>query len=120
MTRSPLAHGQLCYLQIPADDVARSGAFYAAVFGWTVDGASFEAPGIIGQFSADRPPAVDAATGLLGWISVDRMDEALEHVRAHAGEPLEEPYADGPNRMLATVRDPAGNVIGVVEHHGAG
>ena len=34
-----LAHGQLCYLQIPARDVAVSARFYARVFGWTVDPA---------------------------------------------------------------------------------
>jgi len=52
----PLAHGQLCYLQIPAPDIARSAEVYAAVFGWHTDppGSGFEAPGLIGQWVADR------------------------------------------------------------------
>ena len=57
-----LAHGQLCYLQIPAYDVAASARFYGRVFGWRVDppGAGFEAPGLIGEWTTDRPPAPDS------------------------------------------------------------
>ena len=29
-----LAHGQICYLQIPAANRERAAAFYEAVFGW--------------------------------------------------------------------------------------
>ena len=118
MTSAPLVHGELCYLQIPAADVAATASFYEAVFGWKVElgYASFEAPGMIGQFTTDRAPAGDG--GILGWIHVERIEAALALVREHGGEPLEEPYADGPVRTLATVRDPGGNVIGVVEHRG--
>jgi predicted enzyme related to lactoylglutathione lyase len=44
-------HGQIGYLQLPAQDVARSAAFYQTVFGWSADlgHGSFEAPGMIGQ-----------------------------------------------------------------------
>ena len=49
-------HGAMGYLQIPAVDIARSADFYRAVFGWSVDltYASFEAPGMIGQWVSDR------------------------------------------------------------------
>jgi hypothetical protein len=111
-----MAHGEVCYLQIPARDPMASAAFYEQVFGWRVERPypSFEAPGIIGQWVDDRPPSADA--GILAWISVDRIADALVRVRAAGGETLEEPYADGPNRLLATVRDPAGNAVGLVEH----
>jgi hypothetical protein len=29
-------NGKLCYVEIPATDVAASAAFYAGVFGWTI------------------------------------------------------------------------------------
>ena len=114
--RTRIAHGELCYLQIPARDVDASGAFYEAVFGWRVERPhpSFEAPGVIGQWSTDIAPA--ATGGILGWINVDSIETALERVRANGGEVLEDPHRDGPARLLATVRDPAGNLLGVVEH----
>jgi len=54
-----LAHGQICYLQIPALDLMKSAEFYEKVFGWKIERPypSFEAPGLIGQWIADRPPA---------------------------------------------------------------
>jgi hypothetical protein len=32
-----LAHGQVCYLQLPAADRNRAAAFYRAVFGWQTE-----------------------------------------------------------------------------------
>ncbi len=32
-----LTNGQLCYLQIPALDIATSARFYEQIFGWSVD-----------------------------------------------------------------------------------
>jgi predicted enzyme related to lactoylglutathione lyase len=110
-----LKHGQVCYLQIPALDLVQSAAFYETIFRWRIERpyASFEAPGLIGQWVTDRPPA--AAGGVLAWISVDRIDETLASVVAAGGEVVEPPSADGP-RWLATIRDPAGNLIGVAQH----
>jgi predicted enzyme related to lactoylglutathione lyase len=110
-----LAHGQVCYLQIPAVDVVASAAFYERVFGWRIERPhpSFEAPGLIGQWVDDRPPAPSA--GLIVWISVDRIDDTLESVRANGGEIVDRPMPDGP-RWLATFRDPAGNLIGIAQH----
>ena len=112
---SGLAHGQVCYLQIPSVDMMKSAGFYETVFGWKIERPypSFEAPGLIGQWVDDRAPARDA--GLLAWINVDRIDEALELARSSGGEVVEPPSQDGP-RWLATIRDPAGNVLGIVQH----
>jgi predicted enzyme related to lactoylglutathione lyase len=52
---------------------------------------------------------------MLPWLNVDSMLEAMKLVRAYGGEVLEHPTPDGPDRLLATVRDPAGNVIGLVQ-----
>ncbi len=110
-----MTHGQVCYLQIPSLDLATSASFYEKVFGWKIERPypSFEAPGLIGQWVTDRPPA--ATGGLLAWINVERIEEALESVRASGGEVVELPSADGP-RWLATIRDPAGNLIGIAQH----
>jgi predicted enzyme related to lactoylglutathione lyase len=114
-TVSHVAPGQVCYLQIPALDPMKSAEFYEKVFGWRIERPypSFESPGLIGQWVSDRPPSSD--TGLLAWINVHGIDSVLEVVRASGGKVLQSPSPDGP-RWLATIRDPGGNVIGIVQH----
>jgi predicted enzyme related to lactoylglutathione lyase len=113
--RRDLTHGQVVYLQLPAADVATAAAFYQSVFGWRVEPPQpgFEAPGLIGQWVDDRPPAGDA--GPLLWISVDDIETALSLCREHGGDVVEDPSPDGP-RTLATITDPAGNRIGLAQH----
>jgi uncharacterized protein len=108
-------HGQVCYLQIPALDTMKSADFYEKIFGWRIERPypSFEAPGLIGQWVSERPPANES--GLLAWINVSGIDGVLELVRASGGDVLQPPSPDGP-RWLATIRDPAGNVLGIVQH----
>jgi predicted enzyme related to lactoylglutathione lyase len=110
-----LVRGQLCYLQIPALDITTSARFYERIFGWTVDppDGGFEAPGLIGQWITDRPPAPDA--GLVGWIHVPDVRHTLEGARAAGAELRDSPVPDGP-RLLASFVDPAGNLIGIVQH----
>ena len=111
-----LAHGQVCYLQLPAASSKRAAAFYQAVFGWEVEThyPDFEAPGLIGQWVEGRPPARDA--GPLIWLAVADMAGTLEQVTRHGGEVLEPPVPDGPDRTLATIIDPEGNPVGLAGH----
>jgi predicted enzyme related to lactoylglutathione lyase len=107
-------HGQVGYLQLPALDVAGSAAFYQAVFGWSVEAGQpgFQAPGLIGQWVTDRPPA--AAGGPLLWICADELLPTLHQVQRHGGRVRDRPQPDGGQRWLVEVDDPAGNRIGVV------
>jgi predicted enzyme related to lactoylglutathione lyase len=111
-----LVHGQVCYLQMPAVDSARSAAFYEAVFGWQTGHPyqDFESPGLIGQWVESRPPSPDA--GPMIWIHVANLDETLERVVTRGGEVIDPPSPDGPNRTLATILDPEGNSIGLASH----
>jgi uncharacterized protein len=111
-----LAHGQVCYLQLPAANRERAAAFYQEVFGWQIEAhyPDFEAPGLIGQWVEDRPPAPDA--GPMIWIHVTDMTETLEQVTRGGGKVLEPPTPDGPSRTLATITDPEGNPIGLAGH----
>jgi predicted enzyme related to lactoylglutathione lyase len=97
-------HGQVVYLQLPAVDIAVSADFYEAVFAWSVDRdrGRFEAPGIIGEWTTDRPPAGN--TGPVVWI--------LERIDANGGTIRGRPESDG-ERYLVECDDPAGNQIGV-------
>ena len=58
--------GKICYIEIPAADVARSAEFYQQAFGWKIrsrgDGAtSFDdtVGQVSGSFVVGRPPASD-------------------------------------------------------------
>jgi len=110
-----LRHGQLCYLQIPAADIAVSARFYERVLGWTIDPAEsgFEAPGLIGQWVLDRPVAREA--GMIGWIHVDDIADTLARAEREGGSVAQQPEDDGP-RLLAAFTDPAGNLVGIVQH----
>ncbi len=102
-------------LQIPALDVMASAEFYEKVFGWRIERPypSFESPGLIGQWVDDRRPSHEA--GILAWINVKDIDDALELVPHSGGTVVDDASADGP-RWLATIRDPAGNSIGIAQH----
>ena len=108
------AHGQIGYLQLPATDLAASLAFYQGVFGWRgeLEHGSFHAPGMIGQWALDLPPA--ATGGPVLWICVDRLSQALAAVVEFSGRVHREPWLDQGERFLAEVDDPAGNRIGLV------
>jgi predicted enzyme related to lactoylglutathione lyase len=108
--------GGVTYLHIPATDRARSAEFYAAVFGWRLHGdpqaPSFEdgTAHVIGRWVTDQAPTGD--DGVRPYIYVDSVQATLEKVTARGGEVAREPYAEG-GLIVATIRDPAGNTIGI-------
>jgi predicted enzyme related to lactoylglutathione lyase/catechol 2,3-dioxygenase-like lactoylglutathione lyase family enzyme len=112
--RPRVQHGEVGYLQLPARDVGVSADSYHAVFGWSVESgqAGFEAPGMIGQWTMERPPATDG--GPVVWICADRLWPTLQRIVAHGGKVRGTPRLDGGRRWLVDVDDPAGNRIGVV------
>jgi predicted enzyme related to lactoylglutathione lyase len=107
-------HGQIDYLQLPAQDIAQSAAFYETVFGWSVDldHGSFEAPGMIGQLTTEREPTT--TSGPVVWIWADDLRRTLELIEASGGTVNGRPQLDGGERWLTEFDDPAGNRIGLV------
>ena len=110
-------HGRLSYVQIPALDIGASAAFYEKVFGWKLRGGgadhfSFtDATGdMIGAWVTGRE--VSRAPGILPYIYVHGIDGTLEQVVVAGGEVLKPPYPEG-DLWVATLRDPAGNAVGV-------
>jgi uncharacterized protein len=109
--------GAVSYLHLPAPDPAASAAFYAAVFGWQTEvqdaqSARFaDGSGhVIGHFMAEQP--VSGAAGPRPYIYVENIATTLAAVRGAGGEVTLEPYSEG-SLLVATFRDPAGNIIGV-------
>jgi uncharacterized protein len=116
---STLANGKICYIEMPAKDIARSSNFYRQVFGWNVrkrgDGATAfdDTTGeVSGAWVLGRPPA--ASPGLLFYVMVDSVAKALETVVANGGEIVQPIGADAPE-ITARFRDPGGNVIGLYQ-----
>ena len=108
--------GGVSYLRIPAHDLAQSAEFYRAVFGWQVRGRP-DAPSfsdgtghVIGHWRTDLPAAGQA--GVLPYIYVTSLDDALRAAAGHGAELVTPPYPEG-NLWIATIRDPAGNIIGI-------
>jgi predicted enzyme related to lactoylglutathione lyase len=106
--------GALGYLQLPARDVAQSLRFYSDVFGWTgeTEYASFEAPGLIGQWTTDREPAGGAGPVL--WLCADQLWVTLDRVTSAGGVVRGRPQLDQGERWLVEIDDPAGNHLGIV------
>ena len=117
------ANGKICYVEIPAEDVARSASFYEAVFGWEVrtrgDGSTAFDDAIqevSGAWVTGRPPSREA--GLLVYVMVDDVAATVELVKANGGEIVQEIGVDAPE-ITARFRDPAGHVIGLYQEPSA-
>ena len=78
-----IGNGKICYIEIPATDVARSAEFYKQAFGWSIrtrgDGATAFDDGVgevSGAWVLGRPPA--ATPGLMVYIMVDSVAATIE------------------------------------------
>ena len=117
---APMAHGKICYLELPATDVDRSTTFYSGLFGWTMrtrgDGAvAFDDAGgyVSGAFVTKRAAAT-GEPGLLVYVMVDNIEAAVTRVQELGGEIVQPVGVDAPE-LTARFRDPGGNVIGLYE-----
>jgi hypothetical protein len=113
------SNGKICYLELPATDIARSVAFYQAVFGWTIrrrgDGqtAFDDTVGeVSGTWVTGRPPSTQP--GIMVYIMVDSVAATVDAVVAHGGQIVQRIGADAPE-ITARFRDPGGNIIGLYQ-----
>ena len=113
------ANGKICYIEMPATDIARSSEFYQKVFGWNIrqrgDGHTAFDDGVgevSGTWIVGRPPSI--MPGLLLYIMVDSVADTIDLVVANGGEIVQPIGADAPE-ITARFRDPGGNVIGLYQ-----
>jgi hypothetical protein len=118
MTEPNIARpGGITYIQLPSSDAEASADFYERVFGWTIrqrgtahvtfaDASGY----VIGAFITDR--VISREPGILPYIYVNSVAEAVAAITSHGGEIVRDPYDEG-GLTVATFRDPAGNVLGV-------
>ena len=112
-------NGKICYIEMPATDIARSSEFYQKVFGWNVrkrgDGATAfdDAVGqVSGSWITGRAPA--GAPGLLVYIMVDDAAKTVDAIVAAGGKIVQPIGMDAPE-ITARFSDPAGNIIGLYQ-----
>jgi len=117
-----LSNGKVCYLEIPAADIAVSSAFYEAVFGWELrrrgDGALAFDDGVgevSGAWVTGRPPSTGA--GLLVYVMVDDIEATIAAVADHGGTIVQPVGGDAPE-ITARFADPYGNLLGLYQEPG--
>src|ERR1700730_1095376 len=113
-----LVNGQVCYIEIAAVDIQRSGDFYVKVFGWRItkreDGSTaFEDPtGVLrGTWVVGRPPTTEP--GLLVFIVVDNVASTIDAIAQEGGEVVRSIGEQTPE--IGRFHDPAGNVFGLFQ-----
>ena len=113
-------NGKICYIEMAAEDIESSSAFYQAVFGWNIrrrgDGATAFDDGVgevSGTWVKGRTPAI--SPGLLVYVMVDDMEETIAKVIANGGTIVQPVGMDAPE-ITARFRDPAGNIIGLYQN----
>src|SRR4249919_3417764 len=113
------ANGKICYLELPSRNVQESAAFYQAVFQWNIrtrgDGSVAFDDGVgevSGTWVKGRPPTTEV--GLLIYIMVDSVADAVDKVTANGGTIVQPIGADAPE-ITARFSDPAGNVLGLYQ-----
>jgi len=114
-----LGNGKICYIEMPATDIAGSANFYQRVFGWNIrkrgDGSTSFDDGV-GQVSGTwvlgRPPST--TPGLMVYIMVDSVAATIESIVANGCEIVQPVGADAPE-ITARFRDPGGNVLGLYQ-----
>ena len=118
-----MAHGQISYLEIPANTAEAAAEFYRSIFGWTVrprgDGElAFDTPGGVGGTwvkESDRTPEERTRV----YITVDAIADTLKQVEAAGGRVLTPRKDIGPGMgAFAAFADPVGNEFGLYEEPG--
>ena len=115
-----MAHGKICYLEIPAKTAEASAEFYSSIFGWKVrkrrDGelAFDDAGGVSGTWvkKSDRTPDEQTRT----YIMVDAIADTLKRIETEGGRVVTSRTNIGSGMgAFALFADPAGNEFGLYE-----
>ena len=112
------ATGKICYLEMPASDVATSASFYQKAFGWDIssrgDGTT-SFTDTVGQVSGSFVTGVPAHEGgIVISIMVSDMTASIAAVERGGGE-IVQPVGKDLSEITARFRDPSGKVMGLYQ-----
>lgn len=112
----------ICHVEIPSTDHAKSKEFYEKLFGWKVElmpemnYATWEAPeGPGGGFDLVKEPCSCEEGCCLVYILVASVDDKVKEIEAAGGKVLKGKTAVGDMGWFATFQDPAGGVAALYE-----
>ena len=106
------------YFSIEALDADRQRAFYSELFNWNIGegpikvfpaGIGGPENGIGGHINAGKKPHVTV------YVQVRRIEESLEKALALGGAVVSPPFQIPGGAMIATITDPEGNTVGIVQ-----
>jgi uncharacterized protein len=117
--RPTYANGKICYLEIPAQNIEQSAAFYGKVFGWKIrsheDGSRAFDDGVgevSGMWVLGNKPMTEP--GIIVSIMVDDADVTSKLIGAHGGVIVHSFKTDG-GETIVHFTDPAGNFMGLYQ-----
>lgn len=112
VTATPTPAAPIVFFDIAGPDAAKLRSFYAANFGWSIDGANaIRTPKLEGTLRQDPPET-------LIYLGVPDIDAALKAIAASGGSTVV-PRTVVPGVVIfALFKDPAGNRVGLVEIKG--
>jgi hypothetical protein len=113
-----MPRGEITHVEIPADDIERAKAFYAAVAGWEIS----ETEGFADYHMFRTAEQAGGAIGKRGenvgttiriYITVDRLEDAVAAAEANGGSTTVPPVDVPGMGRYAAVRDTEGNEVGL-------
>jgi hypothetical protein len=113
--------GTPCWVDLGVADIAKAGAFYAALFGWEVQLGPPEAGGYSlclkdGRQVAGIGPAMGPDGAPSAWttyLAASNADETAGKIKASGGQVLVEPMDVMDQGRMAMAADPGGAVFGL-------
>jgi predicted enzyme related to lactoylglutathione lyase len=112
--------GEFCWEHLNTTDPAKAAAFYAAVFGWTIEPSvldarivEYAAGSVQVASSMQAPPEVPAHW--LSYVVVDTLAATFARVKQHGGSVMTEAIPVTGLGTLAVIQDNVGAVIGLFE-----
>ena len=116
---SPWPNGVPCWADVMATDVRNSGAFYTAVFGWTVPEPEQQWGGYVtaeagGQLVAGIGPIQQGAPAAWTlYLATDDAERTVALASEHGGSVIGPVMDVGPLGRMAILSDPSGAVFGL-------
>ncbi len=119
-----MTHGNFVWNELISPDPEKSGAFYAALIGWTLRHADMGEAGTYTLFQNDgqdvgglmaMPPGAPGQAHWNGYIAVDDLDATLAKVPELGGTVLM-PAKDIPDvGRIAVIADPLGAAVSLMQ-----
>lgn len=122
MSDHPVVH-----FEITAEDGDALKGFYGRVFGWPINSDNKMGYGIVDMGATEKPGRINGGvSGSMGmgtgwvtvYIEVPNLEAMLESIGEAGGETLMPPTDIEEGPRIALFKDPAGNMVGLVQAQG--